>query len=222
VILCAKGFEIMDLMDLQSVTIPQREDPRHAPLAKRWESCKPLGMFRSTDEEFLLCYTEFGLYVNKHGDPSRHTGSIEWEGTAERVALHPPYVLLFDTRFIEVRHVHTGRLAQIIPGNDVRCLWDGRGVHMPSAQTPGANDSEEHIVQEARVHAVMNADPASRNANGGVRPSRAVAQHVFELIPTIPLYLPGSLASPSTMTYFPPSFSPPHSPNLRPNTIYRN
>ncbi|KAJ3993116.1 Dbl homology domain-containing protein, partial [Lentinula boryana] len=81
VILCAKGFEIMDLMDLQSVTIPQREDPRHAPLAKRWESCRPLGMFRSTDEEFLLCYTEFGLYVNKHGDPSRHTGSIEWEGT---------------------------------------------------------------------------------------------------------------------------------------------
>ncbi|KAJ3860794.1 CNH domain-containing protein [Lentinula novae-zelandiae] len=223
-ILCAKGFEIMDLMDLQSVTIPQREDPRHAPLAKRWESCKPLGMFRSTDEEFLLCYTEFGLYVNKHGDPSRHTGSIEWEGTAERVALHPPYILLFDTRFIEVRHVQTGRLAQIIPGHDVRCLWDGRGVNIPAPQTPsGPNDSDEHIVQEARVHAVMNAaDAAVRNGYGGGMKSRAVAQHVFELIPTIPLYLPGSLASPSTMTYFPQSFSPPHSPTLRPNTIYRS
>ncbi|KAJ3915019.1 CNH domain-containing protein [Lentinula edodes] len=187
-ILCAKGFEIMDLMDLQSVTIPQREDPRHAPLAKRWESCKPLGMFRSTDEEFLLCYTEFGLYVNKHGDPSRHTGSIEWEGTAERVALHPPYILLFDTRFIEVRHVQTGRLAQIIPGHDVRCLWDGRGVNIPAPQTPsGPNDSDEHIVQEARVHAVMNAADASvRNGYGGGMKSRAVAQHVFELIPTIP------------------------------------
>jgi len=218
-ILCAKGFEIMDLMDLQSVTIPQREDPRHAPLAKRWESCRPLGMFRSTDEEFLLCYTEFGLYVNKHGDPSRHTGSIEWEGTAERVALHPPYILLFDTRFIEVRHVQTGRLAQIIPGHDVRCLWDGRGVNQPNVQTPGPNDSDEHIVQEARVHAVMNAADSPRQ-NG--RPSRAVAQHVFELIPTIPLYLPGSLASPSTMTYFPTSFSPPHSPTLRPNTLYRS
>ncbi|KAJ3809165.1 CNH domain-containing protein [Lentinula aff. lateritia] len=223
-ILCAKGFEIMDLMDLQSVTIPQREDPRHAPLAKRWESCKPLGMFRSTDEEFLLCYTEFGLYVNKHGDPSRHTGSIEWEGTAERVALHPPYILLFDTRFIEVRHVQTGRLAQIIPGHDVRCLWDGRGVNIPAPQTPsGPNESDEHIVQEARVHAVMNAADASvRNGYGGGMKSRAVAQHVFELIPTIPLYLPGSLASPSTMTYFPQSFSPPHSPTLRPNTIYRS
>ncbi|KAF5386380.1 hypothetical protein D9757_006718 [Collybiopsis confluens] len=218
-ILCAKGFEIMDLMDLQSVTIPQRDDPRHAPLAKRWEGCKPLGMFRSTDEEFLLCYTEFGLYVNKHGDPSRLTGSIEWEGTAERVALHPPYILLFDSRFIEVRHIQTGRLAQIIPGHDVRCLWDGRGVNMPNQTPGGPNDSDEHIVQEARVHAVMNADPVKQN---GVRPSRAVAQHVFELIPTIPLYLPGSLASPTTATYFPPSFSPPHSPTLRPNTIYRS
>ncbi|KIK53944.1 hypothetical protein GYMLUDRAFT_49117 [Collybiopsis luxurians FD-317 M1] len=220
-ILCAKGFEIMDLMDLQSVTIPQRDDPRHAPLAKRWEGCKPLGMFRSTDEEFLLCYTEFGLYVNKHGDPSRHTGSIEWEGTAERVALHPPYILLFDSRFIEVRHIQTGRLAQIIPGHDVRCLWDGRGVNMPNQPPGGPNDSDEHIVQEARVHAVMNSTDPVRQQNS-VRSSRAVAQHVFELIPTIPLYLPGSLASPSTATYFPQSMSPPHSPTLRPNTIYRS
>lgn len=78
-------------------------------------------------------------------------------------------------------------------------------------------------MQEARVHAVMNAaDAAVRNGYGGGMKSRAVAQHVFELIPTIPLYLPGSLASPSTMTYFPQSFSPPHSPTLRPNTIYRS
>ncbi|KAJ3818971.1 CNH domain-containing protein [Lentinula raphanica] len=238
VILCAKGFEIMDLMDLQSVTIPQREDPQHAPLAKRWEACRPLGMFRSTDDEFLLCYTEFGLYVNKHGDPSRQTGSIEWEGTAERVALHPPYILLFDSRFIEVRHVQTGRLAQIIMGNDVRCLWDGRGGGGAGAAGGagiagvfgGGEGEEEHMIQEARVHAVMNASSADLNsirAGSGQNPNgygaygagaggqtRAIAQHVFELIPTIPLYLPGSLASPSTVMYFPQSFSPPHSPTM--------
>ncbi|THU93894.1 Dbl-like domain-containing protein [Dendrothele bispora CBS 962.96] len=224
-ILCSKGFEIMDLMDLQSVTIPQREDPRHAPLSKRWESVKPLGMFRSTDDEFLLCYTEFGIYVNKHGDPSRATGSIEWEGTAERVALHNPYILLFDTRFIEVRHIQTGRLAQIIPGNDVHCLWDGRGVNI-SANNPPLPDDQ--MGQDARVHGVMTATSSvSRN---GVKPTRgAVAQHVFELIPTIPLYLPGSLDSPSTATYFGQSSfgqsfgrTPPHSPTLNPTLSYRS
>ena len=71
-------------------------------------------MFRTSENEFLLCYngswlllrterfscfTEFGLYVDRHGDPSRSTGTVEWEGTAEKVAWHPPYILLFDSRF---------------------------------------------------------------------------------------------------------------------------
>ncbi|KAJ7497980.1 CNH domain-containing protein [Mycena galericulata] len=218
-ILCTKGFEIMDLLDFKSVTIPQREDPRLANLAKRCESCRPMGMFRSTDEEFLLCYNEFGLYVNKHGDPSpsRPVGTVEWEGTAERVAFHAPYILLFDSRFIEVRDVETGRLAQIIPGNDMHCLWDGRGQASNSNEQNLA-DHRNGVIQDARVHGVMNA-PEPPPLPGRAAP-RAVAQHVFELIPTIPLYLPGSLASPSTTTYF-ASSSPPHSPQLRPTTSYR-
>lgn len=47
----------------ESITIPQREDPKHAQLAKRCESARPLGMFRSSEEEFLLCYD--GMY-SKH------------------------------------------------------------------------------------------------------------------------------------------------------------
>ena len=73
VILCTKGFEIMDLteyviyfrriipvlislLSFKSVTIPQRDDPRLEKLAKRCESCRPMGMFRSSKDEFLLCY----------------------------------------------------------------------------------------------------------------------------------------------------------------------
>src|ERR1700733_1864278 len=44
---------------------------------------------------------EFGVYVDRHGDATnRQVGVIEWEGTAERVAFHPPYVVIFDSRFI--------------------------------------------------------------------------------------------------------------------------
>ncbi|TDL23713.1 Dbl domain-containing protein [Rickenella mellea] len=217
-ILCSKGFEIMDLTDFKSVTIPSRDDPRLAALAKRCESCRPMGMFRSSENEFLLCYDEFGIYVDRHGDPSRTIGTIEWEGTAERVAWHPPYILLFDTRFIEVRHVETGRLAQIIPGNDVRCLWDGRGAGLPPVTTPGPEGWQDGSgSQEARVHAVMK---GGEFASG--RPARAVAQHVFQLVPTIPLYLPGSLSSPShSTTYFPQSQSPPQSPQVTPRHSWR-
>ena len=206
------------------------------PWNKRLETCKPLGMFRSSENEFLLCYNgafplvvflllcthiftsaEFGMYVDRHGDPSRTVVAVEWEGTAERVACHPPYVLLFDPRFIEIRHIETGRLAQIIPGNDVRCLWDGRGGSAPPLLTPGPDGWEEGGAQDARVHATMRAEEPGKNTNGLGRPgARVAAQHVFELLPTIPLYLPGSLASPSQSTYFPQSSSPPQSPRLNP------
>lgn len=73
-VLCTKGFEIMDLTEcviyyisaagslmsapssFKSVTIPQRDDPKLEKLAKRCESCRPMGMFRSNVDEFLLCY----------------------------------------------------------------------------------------------------------------------------------------------------------------------
>ena len=107
-------------------------------------------------------------------------GTIEWEGTAERVAFHAPYILLFDSRFIEIRHVETGLLVQIIPGSDVRCIWDGRGVST-SAVSPLHEDS-----QEAQVHVVMN---ATDSTNGpGTLKNKSIMQHVCELIPTVQLF----------------------------------
>ena len=151
------------------------------------------------------------MYVDKHGDPSpgRRMGTIEWEGTAERVAWHPPYILLFDSRFIEIRHVETGRLAQVISGNEMRCIWDGRGTNQSQVVSEGS--WEEVVSQEPRVHAVMNMESPQSSSR-----KTLTTQHVFELIPTVPLYLPGSLASPSHASYFNQSNSPPHSPRLNP------
>jgi RHO1 GDP-GTP exchange protein 1/2 len=108
-------------------------------------------------------------------------GTIEWEGTAERVAFHAPYVLLFDSRFIEIRHVETGRLAQIISGSDVRCIWDGRGV-----STSAAPSSHDNVSQEAQVHVVMNATD-STNGPGALK-NKSIMQHVCQLVPTVQLF----------------------------------
>ncbi|KAJ6485700.1 signal transducer [Mycena sanguinolenta] len=222
VILCTKGFEIMDLNDFKSVTIPLRDEARLAPLSKRCDACRPIGMFRTNEDGFLLCYNEFGVYVDRHGEPRRNGTTIEWEGNAEKVALHQPYILLFDSRFIEIRNIETGRLMQIIPGNDIRCLWDGRGVTSTIVSTPAPDG--EPTVQDAQVHAVMNSvDPMQP----GARLTRAVAQHVFELTPTVPLFLPEppvpSLPASQSQYFTAPSaqapylnrnssYSPPHSP----------
>ncbi|KAN0135922.1 CNH domain containing protein [Lactarius tabidus] len=188
-ILCTKGFVIMGFSDFVGVTIPKLDDPRHEKLAKRCESCRPMGLFRSSENELLLCYDEFGLYVDRYGDPTRINGTIEWEGIAEHVAWHPPYVLIFDWRFIEVRHIETGRLCQIIPGIDMRCIWDGCGASAPPI-TPGPNGTwEEAPSQEARVHGVMRADDLARGRAGSLGARRGIVEHVFELIPAVPLFL---------------------------------
>lgn len=39
------------------------------------------------------------------------------------LALHYPYVLAFEPTFVEVRHVETGAMTQIIQGNNLRCIF---------------------------------------------------------------------------------------------------
>ena len=166
-----------------------------------------MGMFRCAKDVFLLCYdgmfsrleksgngtishrSEFGLYIDHHGDPITRMGRIEWEGKAERVAWHSCYVLLFNSRFIEIRDIESGRLVQIIHGNDIRCTWDGRGTDQPQPMT-----WDGVLPREPRVHGVMNAEVPQRDWNG------ATTQRVFELIPKVQMFLPGSLASPSRMS----------------------
>ncbi|KAJ3569211.1 hypothetical protein NP233_g5198 [Leucocoprinus birnbaumii] len=157
-ILCQKG--------LSSVTIPVTQDSR---LAQRCESCRPLGMFRINEEEFLLCYSEFGLYINRHGDPSRVNCTIEWEGAANAVALNMPYIVLFNSQFIEFRHTDDGHLAQIIIGDDIRCSWDGRCYGWP--------ETNDAIYRQLGIQVVMNSSQLGGN------PDSTVSQHVFELVP---------------------------------------
>lgn len=143
--------------------------------------------------------------MNRHGDPTRTVGTtIEWEGRAEKVAFHPPFIALFDTRFIEIRHIEKGNLVQIINGEDVRCVWDGRGAKITPARTPGPDGWEDGTgSQESRIHAVMNAPEVPGQPKG-----KSQFQQISELVPTVPLFLPGPLASPSASTYFPRPGSP--------------
>ncbi|CAG8565035.1 14164_t:CDS:10 [Ambispora leptoticha] len=122
-VVCTRGFEIVNLETLQNGTIPDFASPQFEKIARKCENSKPLGMFRLGDNEFLLCYDEIFFYVDKHGELSRQK-TVEWEGKPTAVAMQYPYVIGFDPQFIEVRHVQTGELAQIITGSNMQCLND--------------------------------------------------------------------------------------------------
>ncbi|KAK6360463.1 hypothetical protein TWF730_006605 [Orbilia blumenaviensis] len=122
----SKGFEVMTLDKKQPWSIPELKAPHVQAIAQRVGGQRPLGMYRLSDIEFLLCYEEYGVYVNKHGDVSRSV-IMEFVGKAKTSAHYPPYVLLFDQDFVEIRNADNGRLRQVIAGRDARCLDDGQG-----------------------------------------------------------------------------------------------
>ena len=99
-------------------------------------------------------------------------------------------MLLFSRTLIEVRHVESGRLAQVVTGQDVGCLWDGRGV---VAADDGFDDP-----RTPRVHAVLDDSEMAAFAPGAHRAPRR--QHAVVLAPTERLVVPGTRYSPSLLS----------------------
>lgn len=136
---CTKGFEIVDLETLDTQGLL---DPADSSLdfVHRKETVKPLAIYR-IDGEFLLCYDEFAFYVNKNGWRAKGNWIIHWEGNPMSFALHHPYVLAFEPSFIEVRHVETGALHQVITGYNLRCLF-------ADVPPPTSSSSSSSIIQQ--------------------------------------------------------------------------
>ncbi|KAH6916059.1 RhoGEF Rgf2 [Coprinopsis sp. MPI-PUGE-AT-0042] len=118
---CSKGFEIVDLetLDTQPLLDPHDE---MLEFVRRKEGLRPMAIYR-IHNEFLLCYDEFAFYVNKNGRRSRKNFRVQWEGQPSGFALHEPYVLAFAPSFVEIRHVETGMLVQVIQGSNLRLLF---------------------------------------------------------------------------------------------------
>jgi len=110
----------LETLDTQGLLDPADESLDF--VRRRESTLKPMAIYR-IENEFLLCYDEFAFYVNKTGWRSRREFMVYWEGSPTGFALHYPYVLAFEPTFVEIRHVETGSMAQIIQGNNLRLLF---------------------------------------------------------------------------------------------------
>ncbi|KAI0079401.1 CNH-domain-containing protein [Panus rudis PR-1116 ss-1] len=143
---CTNGFEIVDLetLDTQGLLDPADQSLE---FVRKKENLRPLAIYR-IDNEFLLCYDEFAFYVNKTGWRSRRDFIVYWEGSPTAFALHYPYVLAFEPTFVEIRHVETGEMSQIIQGNNLRCLFADTP---PSTTNSAANYAQYNPYQQVPV-----------------------------------------------------------------------
>ncbi|KAG0250360.1 RHO1 GDP-GTP exchange protein 2 [Mortierella polycephala] len=116
-----KGFEVLKLESLQETRVyPTRQDPEYEFLLKRPESV-PMSMFKINADEFLMCYSDFAFTMTKRGNLAKNE-LIEWEGRPESFAMVYPYIIAFESSLIEIRHIETGALEQLILGDNIRLL----------------------------------------------------------------------------------------------------
>jgi len=73
----------------------------------------------------LILRVDLGCYIDKHGVPTRQCGYIKWETKVVSYANRNGHVLLFSPEFIEIRNTTTGRIVQVIEGNDIRLMYSG-------------------------------------------------------------------------------------------------
>ncbi|KAG7089591.1 hypothetical protein E1B28_011258 [Marasmius oreades] len=134
--ICSRdGIVVVDPTDLSKsriAIVPDfsevSDNPPMAKLKERLSDAKALGLVRSNKDELLAIYDTIGFYITKHGVPCRQSGFIKWENTAFSCAPHGGYILLFSYQFIEIRHVFSGRLVQVIEGQDIRLMYSSPRV----------------------------------------------------------------------------------------------
>lgn len=185
-IICAKGFEIMNLDSLLPGTIPDfvhanREDVRVQQLQKRVETAKPLGMNKTADGDFLLCYDQFACFVDRLGEPTRLDQIIEWEGFPKQVAFSGNYVLAFDPRFVEVRDALTGQLVQIMRGIDLNYVSGNSTVTSSSSENAqtAALDAEANPVIFTRRERVAGRIPFDFQRVVELTPTRSADSRAY-------------------------------------------
>lgn len=133
----SRGVEVMTLDKKVPFSVPilraeQPDTQAHlSSIASRIKDLKPLGMFRLSEQEFLVAFEECAVYVNKHGDVSRSV-VMEFVGRAKTACLAGQYLILFNDDFVEIRNSMNGRMKQVIAGHDIRCLDDGGGSNTAS------------------------------------------------------------------------------------------
>jgi hypothetical protein len=128
----ARGVEVLTLDKKQPWSVPNLQNENSetqahlSSIAARIKDLKPLGMFRLSEAEFLVAFSECAVYVNKHGDVSRGV-VMEFVAKATSACLYGQHLILFDDDFVEIRNAMNGRMKQVIAGKDIKMLDDGGG-----------------------------------------------------------------------------------------------
>ncbi|OMJ12586.1 Rho1 guanine nucleotide exchange factor 1 [Smittium culicis] len=99
---------------------------------------KPISLFRVQSGEFLLCYSEFGFFVNRNGQRARKQLILRWESVPHSFVFSYPYIIAIDNTFIEIRNIDTGELVQILSFGENLNLLNCNGSLVNNSSDPSS------------------------------------------------------------------------------------
>lgn len=110
----------------------------------------------------MVTRTGMGVYITRHGAPTRNSGFIKWEITATSFAPMNSKVLLLCPSFIEIRDIQSSKLLQVIEGRDIRLLWSPENlgldepllVAMRGSKEEGGQGTSDKIVELVETHEI--------------------------------------------------------------------
>ncbi|KAI8082890.1 CNH domain-containing protein [Halteromyces radiatus] len=146
---CPREIGVVDMKSFGVQALLDPEDEELDFVFSR-QDIRPITIFRVQFAEYLVCYNEFGFFVDQRGRWIRSSHIMEWEGEPDAFALSYPYVLVFEPGFIEVRNIITGQVDQLIRGKNIRCTNTREGVLQGSMNDPD-NDSYQVLFQLDRI-----------------------------------------------------------------------
>ncbi|KAI8380101.1 CNH domain-containing protein [Blakeslea trispora] len=148
--MCISSPREIGVVDMKSFGVQALLDPEDPELSFVFNrpDVRPITIYRIQFAEYLVCYNEFAFFVDQRGRYIKSSARIDWEGTPDSFALSYPYILAFEPDFIEVRHVQTGELEQVIRGKNIRCTSNNtQDAILQGAMDDPENDGYQLIFQ---------------------------------------------------------------------------
>jgi len=118
---CIKSFEVVNIRNLTTQSLLNPNDVVFKNLLKSEYS--PMNMFKTEQNDFLLCYNKIGFFIDKNGNRSRPNLFFKWNAQPKSFAYCSPYIYVITSEYISIwNEFDTEAQKQVISGNSIRLL----------------------------------------------------------------------------------------------------
>ncbi|ORX60790.1 hypothetical protein BCR36DRAFT_272815 [Piromyces finnis] len=97
---CSKSFEVVSIKNLTTQSLLNPGDVVFKNLLKSEYS--PMKMFKTQQNDFLLCYNKIGFFIDKNGNRTRSKVFFKWNAIPKSFAYRHPYIYVFTKDYISI------------------------------------------------------------------------------------------------------------------------